>query len=68
MDAQVVAHVVAPVHEGRRERGVHPDRIDTEPLQVVQPRDDPPQIADPVAVGVAEAARVDLVEEGVVEP
>ena len=38
-----------------------PEHVDPEPLQVVEPRPDALQIADPVGVGVREAARVDLV-------
>ena len=65
---QVVGHVVAGVHEGRREAWVEPDRVDAQPLQVVQVGDDAREVTDPVAVRVGERLWVDLVDDGVSEP
>src|SRR5262249_28123973 len=45
-----------------------PDRVDAELLQIAELRRDPRQVADAVAVGVGEAAHVDLVEDGVAPP
>jgi len=54
MDRPVVGNVVAPIRVGRRHRRVQPDPVDSEPRKIVQPFDDPLQVADPVAVGVHE--------------
>ena len=42
--------------------------VDPEPFEVVQARQDPAQVADPVAVRVRERARVDLVQDAVAPP
>src|SRR6266487_4582892 len=68
VDRGVVRDVVAEVGErggiDRRE----PEGVDAEPDQVVEPLDDPAQIADAVAVRVLERARVDLVDDRVLPP
>ena len=63
-----VGDVVAAVPERRGEHRQQPDAVDAEPLQVVELLDHPAQVARPVAVGVEEAADVDLVEDGALEP
>jgi hypothetical protein len=68
VDVAVVGHVVAGVgHRGDVE-GAEPDRVHPQVGQVGQPGGDPGQVADPVAVGVGEAARVDLVDHRVPPP
>ena len=52
LDVLVVGDVVAPVGIGRHRGGVQPQPVDAEPGQVVEVLDDPPQVADAVAVGV----------------
>ena len=61
IDRGVVADVVSDVAARRRVDRGEPQRVDTEVPQVVELGDDPGQVADPVAVAVGEAARVDLV-------
>ena len=68
VDGAVVGDVVAPVGVGRGHDRVEPDAVDAEPLEVVERVDDPAQVADAVAVGVRERARVDLVEDAVAPP
>ena len=68
MDVAVVGDVVAPVGVRRRERRAQPDRVDAEPLEMIEVRGDPAQVADPVAVRVGERARVDLVHDGAAPP
>src|SRR5690606_13031756 len=66
--APVVGHVVAAVgHRGRVERA-QPDRVHAQVGQVVQSAGDAGEVTYPVAVGVGEAARVDLVDHGVGGP
>ncbi len=65
-DRAVVGHVVPHVGEGRRVDRREPERVDSEVHEVVEPRLDAGQIADPVAVRVLERARIDLVDDGVV--
>jgi hypothetical protein len=62
VDVAVVADVVAAVHARRGVERRQPDRVDAELREVVQPGDDPRQVPDTVAVGVREAARIDLVD------
>ena len=64
VDRRVVAHVVAEVGHRRAVDRREPDRVDTEAGDVVEPRADAGEVADPVAVGVRERARIDLVDDG----
>ena len=61
-DVAVVADVVAIVVVGRLVDRVQPDHIHAQALDIIQLLDDPPQIADAVAIAVPETARVDLVD------
>src|SRR5690606_16803844 len=67
-DGEVVGDVVAGVPEGRGEARVEPDGVHAEPLEMVEPLLDAGEVADAVAVGVREALRIDLVEDGVGQP
>ena len=68
VDVAVVADVVAVVGLRRAlERG-QPDGVHTQRRDVRQPRSDAVEVADPVAVGVGEGARVDLVDDRVPPP
>ena len=71
--AGVVGHVVAEVGHRRGVEGRQPDRVDPQRgrravVEVVQVGDDAGEVADAVAVGVGEAARVDLVDDGLLPP
>ena len=68
VDVLVVGDVVAGVVLRRRVDRREPDDVDAQRRQVIEPRLDPAQVADPVAVGVGEAARVDLVDDGGLPP
>ena len=68
VDRAVVGDVVAGVGQRRRVPGVEPEGVDAEVAEVGQPVEDAGQVADPVAVGVGEAADVDLVDDGVAPP
>ena len=50
-----VGDVVAAVAQGRVVEGQQPDAVDAEPLQVVEPLGEAPQVAGAVAVAVVEA-------------
>ena len=63
VDALVVADVVAVVDLRRRVERRHPEHVGTERRDVVEPVDQPRQVADAVTVAVGEAARVDLVDD-----
>ena len=68
VDVAVVDHVVAAVRQiGGVERG-EPDGVHAEALQVVHFLGDAGDVADAVAVNVLEAARVDLVDDGLLPP
>ena len=68
VDRVEVGDVVAAVAQ---RRGVHrqqPDAVDPQPVQVVELLGQAPEVAGAVAVAVEEAAQVDLVEDGRLEP
>src|SRR5512139_918533 len=63
VDVAVIRHVIAEVLHRRRIEWADPDRIDAERLgKIIQFFNDPRQVADPIPVGVFEAARIDLVD------
>ena len=64
----VVADVVAAVVQRRRVERGQPDGVHAQAGQVPQAARNARQVADPVAVGVGEAARVDLVNNRVRPP
>ena len=68
VDVDVVGHVVAPVVLRRGVEGRDPEGVHAEVAQVGQPPGDAGQVTDAVAVGVGEAADVDLVDDGVAPP
>ena len=61
MDALVIGYIVAVVSVGRGIKGREPYAVDVERGDVVQFRQNAPQIADTVAVAVAERAAPDLI-------
>src|SRR5215475_1103892 len=67
-DRREVRDVIPAVAEWRVVDRQQPDAIDPEPLQVVEPGDQAPQIAGAVPVGVVETADEDLIEDRVFVP
>ena len=65
---EVVGDVVAGVDLGRGVERREPHGVDAERGQVIDVLPDPPDVADPVAVGVGEGTRVDLVDDRVAPP
>ena len=68
VDREEVRDVVAAVAQRRAEVGQQPDAVDAQPLQVVELLGHAAEVARAVAVGVEEAADVDLVEDRGLEP
>ena len=68
VDVAVVGDVVPAVGERGRVERAQPDGVDAERREVVDPRRDAGEVADPVAVAVGEAARIDLVDDGLAPP
>jgi hypothetical protein len=68
VDVLVVGDVVAVVVLRRAVDRRQPDHVGAQPRDVVEVVDDAPQVADAVAVGVGERARVDLVDDGLGPP
>ena len=64
----IVADVVAVVCQGRGVGGRDPDHVDAEVVQVGEFVDDAADVADSVAVAVAEGHGPDLVADGVLPP
>ena len=67
-DLAVVVDVVTAVGQGGGVEGGEPDGVDAEGRQVGDAAGDAGEVADAVAVGVGEGARVDLVDDGVLPP
>ena len=63
-----VGNIVTRIAERGFENGIEPDGVHAERGDVVEAPDQTGQIADAVAVGVAERLRVHLIEDGVVKP
>ena len=68
IDVDVVGDVVAVVAQGRGEEGQQPEAGDAEVLQIIEAREQAGEVADAVAVGVAEGADVQLVDDRVFVP
>ena len=67
-DEDVIRNIIAAVRAGRRIERREPDAVNAELLQIVELLQYPPQIADPVAVSVAEAPGPDLIKNHVLKP
>jgi hypothetical protein len=63
IDVAVVGDVVAVVPHRRAIERRQPDRVDAEPHQMVEMPPDAREVADAVAAEIAEAARIDLVDD-----
>ncbi len=68
IDRPVVGDVVAEVGHGRDEDRRDPDRLHAEVHEMIQAPADSVQVADPVAVGVLERPRIDLVDDAGLPP
>src|SRR5690606_30554835 len=68
IDIAIVGDVVAEILHRRGEEWREPDRVYAEGGDVLQPFGDAGQVADPVAVRIREAARVDLVDDRAFPP
>ena len=68
VDVARIGDVVAVVGHRRHHHRVEPDRVDAERLEVVQPGGHAVEVADAVAVAVAERPRIHLVEHRVRPP
>ena len=64
----IVRDVVAAVALGRRLTRRAPDSVDTKSLQVIQSLTDAIEVANPIAVAILEAARIDFVDHGMFPP
>ena len=67
-DVAVVVHVVATVGQRRGIEGAEPDRVHSEAGEVADPGRDARKVADPVAVAVREAPRIDLIDRRLPPP
>jgi hypothetical protein len=68
VDPVEVGDVVAVVAERRGIHRQNPETVDAQLLDVVEPLDEPREVADAVAVAVHERLDVDLVEHRVLVP
>ena len=68
IDVLVVGNVIAEIDLRRGIAGRDPDGVDAQVVQVAHLRRDALEIADAVIVAVGKAARIDLVEHGVLPP
>ena len=68
IDVAIVGDVVAEILHRRLEEGRDPDRVGAERRRCAAAADDALEVADAVAVGVLEAARIDLVDHRAAPP
>ena len=68
IDAREVGNVIAEILHGRAEERRDPDRVHAEFRHIVELLADASEVADTVAVGVEEAARIDLIDGGTAPP
>src|SRR6476469_2181526 len=68
IDAAIIGDVVAEVRHRRRIDRGDPERVDLQPLQIVEAAANPFEIADAVAVTVLERARIDLIDDAALPP
>ena len=68
IDVAIVGDVIAEIRHRRGKEGRQPDRVDAERGDMVEVAGDARQVADPVAIAVGEAARVDLIDHGASPP
>ena len=68
IDIAIIRHVIAEVAHRALEEGREPDGVDAERGDIGKMGGDAGQIADAVAIGVGEAARIDLVDGGAAPP
>ena len=64
----IVRDVIAPVRVGRGVERGEPDRVHAETFEIVQPVQHAVQVADAVAVAVAEAAGPDMIHDQILVP
>ncbi len=65
---RVIRNVVSVIAQGGRKEGQQPDAGHSEVLQIVELRNKPRKIPDPVIIRVSESAHVDLVNNRVLVP
>src|SRR3954466_1464001 len=68
IDARVVGNIVAEISHRRGIDRRQPDRVHAEPIEIIEPRDNPAQIANAVPAGVLKRTRVDLVDDPPLPP
>src|SRR5690242_6794313 len=68
IDPAIIRNVVAEILHRRGIERRNPDRIDAELAQIGDAADDPVQVADAIAVGILERARIDLIDRGGLPP
>ena len=61
MNSFVVGDVISKVRHWRRIDGRYPDTFDSKPLQVIEPTNDPLQVADAITIAVLKRTRVHLI-------
>ena len=68
IDTLKVGNVIAEIDLRRRIKRRNPDRVNAEILQIVKMLRDSVEVADSIAVGIAETARIDLVNDRMPPP
>lgn len=68
IDPAVIGDVIAEIAHRRGEEGREPDRVGAERRNMIEMRGNARQVADPIAVRVRIAARVDLVDHRAAPP
>ncbi len=68
IDAVIVGNIIAVVAHWRGLERHQPDRGDAKPLQIIQPPQQPLEIADAVAIGIHIGANRQTIQDGILVP
>src|SRR6185437_798924 len=68
IDRAMIGHVIAEVAHRREEERRGPYGVDAERRDIIELRRDAGQVADAVAIRIAETARIDLIDDGAGPP
>src|SRR5437016_5611463 len=68
IDIRVVRDIVAKVSHGGRKDRRQPERIDPQPLEVIESPANASQITDAITITVHEGARIDMIDHAALPP
>src|SRR3989475_2589946 len=68
IDIRVVRDIIAKVSHGGRKDRRQPERIDPQPLQVIEATGNASQITNAITIPIHERARIDMIDHAALPP